>query len=647
MSKRCYGNVRSLTLLSLTTLILSAWLASAGAQPNPGASATMNTVNATLGGGAAPPAATPKVDPYAPQPKQPAAQAAGANAPGAKVDPYAPEKKQPAAPQPGPQAAPQQGNASAQAAKPVPIEIEVEEVSKPDFTYRRHKGPITALMMNHEGTYCVSASIDKTAQVWKLLDEQTGQFSGNLEFSFTERISEDESVKPIRGHREGITAIDTDSEWSCLLTASYDKTVLKWQDPKKSPRRYSGAADRLWSVKLDPTGSVVAAACNDGLIYFWHADTAKPAGKGKFDTGQGALYDLAFTPDGERLLTAGGDGKIKVLRQSAVERESKQKTKKKSAASEDDEEDLSVKDDEPPVSELTGHKKAVFTVCPSQDGGYLLSSSADKTARLWNLSSQEEICRFVGHTGAVRCAIFLTDNAVITASDDSTVRVWLIPDEAAAVGLSTQPRAQTTPSQLSPMGPDMGDPDVTMGPQGVMGPQGTGMGPGTQRGFGPSGLRGSADGDDEEDFSKEAKAAFSDDDNDGSRSNGRAKSKKSDKRVPHGIEVIRFETDSPAFALAACPMFVAAGCKSGKVLVWEMNETLQGKLVLPTQTQMPGGPGGFIPTSPGQMPTDPDYIPPDPAEQFIPTGPGPVPTGPGPVPPDKNVPAEPSADSMS
>ena len=645
MSKRCCGNVRSLTLLCLTALFMFVWLAGAGAQPNPGAAATMNTVNATLGGGAAPapaPAPAPKVDPYAPEQKQSAAQVPGANAPGAKVDPYAPEKKMPIQPQPGPQAAPQQGNAPAQAAKPEPIEIEVEEVSKPDFTYRRHKGPVTDLMMNHEGTYCVSASIDKTAQLWKLLDEQTGQFSGNVEVTFTERISEDENVKSIRGHREGITAIATNPDWSCLLTASYDRTVLKWEDPKKSPRRYSGAADRLWSVKFDPTGSVVAAACNDGLIYFWHADTGKPAGKGKYDTGQGALYDLAFTPDGEQLLTAGGDNKIKVLRKSAMERESKKKTKKKSAASDDDEEEnLSAKSDEPPVSELTGHKKAVFSLCPSEDGGYLLSSSADKTARLWNLSTQEEICRFVGHTGAVRRAVFLSDNAVVTASDDSTVRVWLIPAEAEAVGLSTQPRARTTDngSSSSPMGPDMGDPDVTMGPQGVMGPQGAAGAMTGQRGFGPSGLRKAVDDDDEEDYSKEAKAAFSDGDDSGrsSGSKDRAKSKKSDKQVPRGIEVIRFQTETPAFSLAACPTFVAAGCKSGKVFVWEMNETLQGKLVLPTPTAAPSGPGpdGFTPTGPGQVPFDPD-----PAEPFIPTGPGQVP-------PDKKVPEEPSADSMS
>ena len=429
---------------------------------------------------------------------------------------------------------------------------------------------------------------------------------------FTERISEDENVKSVRGHREGVTAVDTDPDGMYLLTASYDKTVLRWENPKKPPRRYSGAADRLWSVKFDPTGSVVAAACNDGLVYFWHADTSKPAGKGKFDTEQGAVYDLAFTPDGEQLLTAGGDGKIKVLRKSVMEREAKRKTKKKSAASDDDGEDLSDKSDEPPVSELTGHKKAVFSVCPSQDGGYLLSSSADKTARLWNLSTREEICRFVGHTGAVRRAIFLTDNAVVTASDDSTVRVWLIPDEAGAVGLSTQSQTQTSYSSSSPVDPDLGEPGVPIWPQGAAGPQGaragTGAMSGTQMGFGPSGLRGSADGDDEEDFSKEAQEAFSDGADDG-RSG--TKSKKGEKRVPHGIEVIRFETESPAFALSACPMFVAAGCKSGKVLVWELNETLQDKLVLPTQTGTPSGPGGLTPTVPGQIPPVPGQVPPN------------------------------------
>lgn len=68
----------------------------------------------------------------------------------------------------------------------------------------------------------------------------------------------------------------------------------------------------------------------------------------------------------------------------------------------------------------------------------LMSASDDRTARLWDLPSQESITKFIGHTDYVRSGCFLPgtmSNMVVTGSYDTTVRLWdpRIPTKAAMI----------------------------------------------------------------------------------------------------------------------------------------------------------------------------------------------------------------------
>jgi tricorn protease-like protein len=62
----------------------------------------------------------------------------------------------------------------------------------------------------------------------------------------------------------------------------------------------------------------------------------------------------------------------------------------------------------------------------SPDGRRILSVSADKTARLWNVETGEQIgLPLTGHTGVVSGAAFSSDGRrIVTASWDKTVRLW-------------------------------------------------------------------------------------------------------------------------------------------------------------------------------------------------------------------------------
>src|SRR5256885_16621995 len=74
---------------------------------------------------------------------------------------------------------------------------------------------------------------------------------------------------------------------------------------------------------------------------------------------------------------------------------------------------------------LTGHTAVIHSVTFSPDGQWILTTSEDQTAKLWDASSGREVLALTGHTGAVRSAAFSPDGRqIVTPSDDHTARVW-------------------------------------------------------------------------------------------------------------------------------------------------------------------------------------------------------------------------------
>src|SRR5262249_42884854 len=77
------------------------------------------------------------------------------------------------------------------------------------------------------------------------------------------------------------------------------------------------------------------------------------------------------------------------------------------------------------VLDLRGHTAPVRGLACSPDGRRLATGSDDRTIKLWDTTTGEEVFTLRGHTAGVICVAFSPDGRRIASGGwDRTVRVW-------------------------------------------------------------------------------------------------------------------------------------------------------------------------------------------------------------------------------
>lgn len=72
-----------------------------------------------------------------------------------------------------------------------------------------------------------------------------------------------------------------------------------------------------------------------------------------------------------------------------------------------------------------GYTGEINSVSFSPGGRTIVSGSGDRTIRLWDVRSGEELQQSEGHTGWVTSVSFSPDgHTIVSASKDKTVRIW-------------------------------------------------------------------------------------------------------------------------------------------------------------------------------------------------------------------------------
>ena len=254
-----------------------------------------------------------------------------------------------------------------------------------------------------DGRQILSAGRDRRLRLW---DAETGK-------EIRQFLGHQSEFGDIAFSPDGKRAVSVGAFWG-LPGHSPDYSIRVWDVATGAElKRILGHKSSVTAVEFPHDGRRIVTGSDEGL-FVWDAATGnllKHLGEGT-----AKVFAVAVSPDGRHALTGNHNDHAE------------------SALSLWDLETGKV------LRHFSGHEGLIYSVAFSHDGRRVVSSSGgaysdkryvsspDNTVRLWDVESGHELCRFVGHSTQVQPVAFSPDDRLIlSASRDTTVRLWEVP----------------------------------------------------------------------------------------------------------------------------------------------------------------------------------------------------------------------------
>ena len=226
-------------------------------------------------------------------------------------------------------------------------------------------------------------------------------------------------AKPLKDAGDAsLVAFSPDGKW--LATGNFKgKVVAHSMAGEHSPRSLGNLHYPIQSVTFDPTNSShVLATCLDGTIRLWNHEDGEELLT--IDIRDHRPGHVAFSADGKRFATAGGDSTARIW---------DAKTGRL-------------------VRKFEGHTQGVECVGFSRDGSRLVTGSHDLTVKVWDVETGLPTLTLRGHTRPVRRAAFDRDGAALVTVGGPHVKLWdghaaLVSEQGRLLAMGTRVRRPT------------------------------------------------------------------------------------------------------------------------------------------------------------------------------------------------------------
>ncbi|KAH0994006.1 hypothetical protein GBA52_005489 [Prunus armeniaca] len=243
------------------------------------------------------------------------------------------------------------------------------------------------------------------------------------------RSSDERDTSSEKGGRRSSSATDDSQDVSFhgperVRVRQYGKSCKELTAMYKSQeiQAHNGS---IWSIKFSLDGKYLASAGEDCVIHVWKVMESERKGDLLMEKSEDSNFNLLFSNGSPEpsSVSPNVDNHVEKKRRgrSSISRKS-----------------LSVDHyvipetvfalSEKPISSFQGHLDDVLDLSWSKSQ-HLLSSSMDKTVRLWHLSTKTCL-KIFSHSDYVTCIQFnpVDDRYFISGSLDAKVRIWSIPD---------------------------------------------------------------------------------------------------------------------------------------------------------------------------------------------------------------------------
>ncbi|KAK9670574.1 hypothetical protein RND81_13G210500 [Saponaria officinalis] len=222
--------------------------------------------------------------------------------------------------------------------------------------------------------------------------------------------------------RYDVATCEDDAKPSTSSSKSFNKRIGKWWKEMRSKRKEMNGKRKYKEFEIRRTKVHVNKKSVKELSALFEVQEIRAH--------KGIIWSMKFSPDGQYLASGGEDGVVRVWRVKSVdsccdsvpqESTPRKDTKVKIPVVVPDK---MFQIEETPLREFCGHDSDVLDLAWS-NSNHLLSSSTDKTVRLWHVGSDICLGTFL-HTDYVTCIQFnpMDEGQFISGSIDGKVRIW-------------------------------------------------------------------------------------------------------------------------------------------------------------------------------------------------------------------------------
>ena len=210
-----------------------------------------------------------------------------------------------------------------------------------------------------------------------------------------------EIVKPLlelRGHSGPVTGTAFSEDGASLITAGEDSTLKVWNTANGSIVR-TILLDHGAATALAVSGSRALTSHRTGEVVLW--DWQQGTRIATFKRNDAEVWSIAFAGSADRFAASSHDWKVTLWDTNTPGQ---------------------------PLQVIDAHENAAQAVAfaQSEQGPLLVSGSADKTVKLWNLDTFDRMRTYRGHRDFVSAVAFAPDakKRFASASLDGNIRIW-------------------------------------------------------------------------------------------------------------------------------------------------------------------------------------------------------------------------------
>ncbi|KAJ3402012.1 hypothetical protein HDU80_005508 [Chytriomyces hyalinus] len=278
----------------------------------------------------------------------------------------------------------------ASAASDTTVKIWLLETYELVMTLEGHASHIWFVDFSANGAMLASGSFDHEIRIWSMEEETFG-----------------ECVTILTGHLDGISECTFSADSKFIVSTSWDRTIRVWDVEAASLATTvsTGHMDGINTVRFSPDSTRFATGSWDQTVRIWSLEFGVVKPVATIDGYDASIFMVRWSPDGSLLASATMDGFVKIWT------------------------DL---DQEPKLFAALKHDATVLSICFSPDGRKL-AAAAGKNAYIWNLDAGGELCYKVeGHLESINSVIFHKDaSMLLTSSADKSIKVWNLGEEGA------------------------------------------------------------------------------------------------------------------------------------------------------------------------------------------------------------------------